>query len=79
MARITRKVNFLLEDAVYRDLENLVPAGKRSQVVNEALRKELELVRRKQAVEALLAASTSGKKFSTQKIVELLAADRQNH
>ncbi len=41
--------------------------------------RSLELIRRKQAVEALLAASAAGKKFSTQEIVELLIEDRQSH
>jgi hypothetical protein len=37
MPNIARKLNFLIEEGVCRDLERLVPAGKRSRMVNEAL------------------------------------------
>ncbi len=67
MAKIIHKVNFLLDDEVCRELEELVPLGKRNQVANEALRKELELLRRRQAMEALLQASNAAGKFSTEK------------
>ena len=40
MPSTARKLNFLIEESVCRDLERLVPAGKRSRMVNEALRKE---------------------------------------
>jgi hypothetical protein len=50
MPNTARKLNFLIEEGVCRDLERLVPAGKRSRMVNEALRKELERLRRKSAV-----------------------------
>jgi hypothetical protein len=49
MSRIVHKINFLLEDDVCRELEDLVPLANRNQVANEALRKELELLRRQQA------------------------------
>jgi hypothetical protein len=44
MGRTSRKLNFLIEEGVCRDLEMLVPAGKRSKIVNEALRKELDSI-----------------------------------
>jgi hypothetical protein len=47
MSSTARKLNFLIEEGICSDMERLVPAGKRSRVVNEALRKELELLRRK--------------------------------
>jgi hypothetical protein len=49
MSRIVHKINFLLEDDVRRELEDLVLLANRNQVANEALRKELELLRRQQA------------------------------
>lgn len=79
MGRKVRKLNFLIEEDVCQELENLVPAGKRSGVVNEALRKELELIRRQKAVQRLLDKSRGGEKFSTLEIVESLAEDRSSH
>ena len=79
MGRTSRKLNFLIEETVWRDLEMLVPAGKRSQLVNEVLRKELDSIRRRMAAEKLLSSSSEGKKFSSRQIVERLAKDRSAH
>ena len=79
MGRKTRKLNFLIEESVCRDLESLVTAGNRSKVVNEALRKELELIRRKNAVENILNTPYKGKRFSSIEIVDRLAQDRGAH
>ena len=79
MGKSTKILNFLIEDSILKNLEELVPAGKRSKVVNEALRKELEIIRRKKAVETLLARSSEGHKLSTHEIVEKLAEDRGSH
>jgi hypothetical protein len=43
----SRKVDFLIESDVVHEMKILVPAGKRSKVVNEGLRKKLEFVKRK--------------------------------
>jgi hypothetical protein len=79
MSNTARKLNFLIEEGVCRDLERLVPAGKRSRVVNEALRKELELLRRKSAVEQLIASSSGQKGFSNADIIDFIAKDRASH
>jgi len=79
MSNTARKLNFLIEEGVCRDLESLVPAGKRSRLVNEALRKELELLRRKSAVEQLLAYSHSQGGYSHADLIEFLAKDRASH
>ena len=79
MGRTTRKLNFLIKETVFRDLEMLVPAGKRSELVNEALRKELDWIRRRMAAEKLLSSSSKGEKFSNRRIVEGLAKDRSTH
>jgi hypothetical protein len=79
MGRSTRKLNFLIEEDVSRDLESLVPLGQRSKVVNQALRKELELIRRKKVLKRLHAAPSSTKRFSNREIVEGLAKDRRSH
>ena len=55
----TRKLNFLIEEDISRDLKNLVPVGQRSKVVNKALRRELELIRRKKALQELRATQSS--------------------
>lgn len=79
MGRRTRKLNFLIEESVCRSLERLVPVGKRSKVANESLRKELELIQRRNAVAKLLAVSRKGKRFSSREISDRLAKDRGAH
>jgi hypothetical protein len=79
MGQTSRKINFLIDNDVAREMEDLVPAGKRSKVVNEALRRELELIRRRSAVSELIEESNRGKKLSTAAIVAGLSADRETH
>ncbi|OPY79873.1 MAG: hypothetical protein A4E65_01737 [Syntrophorhabdus sp. PtaU1.Bin153] len=79
MGKSARKLNFLIEESICRDLEALVPAGKRSKVANDALRRELELIRRKDAMEKVRSAGSKGKRFSTREIVEALSKDREKH
>jgi hypothetical protein len=79
MKRSTRKLNFIIEEVICRDLEQLVPSGMRSKVVNEALRKELESIRRRKAVEKLIETPSGRQKLSTREIVEELSQDRSNH
>ena len=79
MGRSSRKINFLIEEAICKALELLVPPGKRSQFVNEALRKELEYINRRNAVEKLIESSSAIKKLSTQEIVEELTQERGGH
>ena len=79
MGRKTRKLNFLIEESICRDLETLVTTGNRSKVVNVALRKELELIRRKNAVDNILNTSSKGKRFSSIEIVDRIAKDRRAH
>ena len=79
MPSTARKLNFLIEEGVCRDMERLVPAGKRSRMVNVALRKELELLRRKSAVEQLLASSPRQGGYSHADILGFLSKDRASH
>ena len=79
MGNASKKLNFLIEKSICQDLEELVPAGKRSKIVNEALRKELETIRRRKAVEKLLGTSSEGNKLLTHEIVEKLTEDRRSH
>jgi hypothetical protein len=78
MKSTAKRVNFLIEETLSRELAELVPAGKRSQVVNEALRKELEIIRRKAAISRLVSGS-KGKRLSTREIVSALEKDRRKH
>jgi hypothetical protein len=79
MRRPSKKMNFLIEERICKDLEHLVPPGKRSQVVNEAVRKELEHISRQAAVEKLMGSSSRMKKLSTLEIVEELGRERGSH
>ena len=79
MGQRSRKMNFLIEKDVEQEMERLVPAGKRSKVVNEALRKQLELMRRKSAASNLLSESAHGRRLSTAAIVTGLSHDREGH
>jgi hypothetical protein len=79
MRSAARKLNFLIEENICRDLETLVPAGKRSKVVNDALRRELELIRRVTAVDEIIECRQKGRKFSNKEILNSLLKDRQEH
>jgi hypothetical protein len=79
MSKSARKINFLIEESICRDLETLVPAGKRSKVANDALRRELEVIRRSDAVEKIRANIAKGKKFTSREIVDALSKDRGKH
>lgn len=79
MGQRSRKMNFLIEKDVEQEMERLVPTGKRSKVVNEALRRHLELMRRKSAASNLLSESGHGRKLSTAAIVTGLSHDREDH
>ena len=64
MGRTAKKLNFLIEESVWRDLETMVPAGKRSKVANDALRRELDLIGRRRAVENILANGTKAVSYT---------------
>jgi Arc/MetJ-type ribon-helix-helix transcriptional regulator len=70
------KTNIVLDDDVKAELERMVESGLRSRVINEALRKELLLMRRKGLSARLdkLRAKTSP--VSTRDVVALIRRDR---
>lgn len=74
-----KKMLFILDEDVRRELESLIPPGKRSRVVNYALRKELLSLRRKKLTEELLEISSRTRPVSTKEIVEELRKDRRRH
>jgi metal-responsive CopG/Arc/MetJ family transcriptional regulator len=79
MGKAAKKINISIDEDISRELQKIVPSGKRQQVINDALRKELELIRRKKASAALLGSLRAGKKMTTSKIVSVLNQDRGLH
>ena len=76
MAHTAKKVNFMINDDVRKEFEELVPAGERSRVVNEAIRKELLIIKRKKLTEKLFSLRDKSKPLSTREIVETIRKDR---
>ena len=54
-----------------------MPAGQKSKVINDALRKELLRIKREKATGKLLALKSKGATVSQTEIVELLKKDRR--
>ena len=79
MSKATKKLNFLIEEGICQDLRGFVSAGKRSKVVNDALRRELVLHRREKAVEKILMENAKSTQFSNREILEGLAGERGSH
>jgi hypothetical protein len=75
MGQTSKKVNFMINDDVRKEFERLVPSGERSKVVNEALKKELNSIKRKRLTERLLLLR-SKQSLSTNEIVAALKKDR---
>lgn len=70
------KVNIVLDDDVKNDLDRLVASGKRSRVINTALRREIQLMSRRAASARLDEIRTTTKSVSTADILKLLRRDR---
>jgi Arc/MetJ-type ribon-helix-helix transcriptional regulator len=70
------KINIVLDDDVKAELDQMVESGLRSRVINEALRKELLLMRRRGLSGRLdkLRAKTSP--VSTREVVAMIRRDR---
>ncbi len=69
MAKIVdrKRVNFMIDHSLWEQLNDLVPAGKRSDFVNEMLDDALKQVARKIAFEKMgKFAKKEGKKLSTE-------------
>lgn len=77
MAQAAKKVNFMINDDVRKEFEELVPAGERSKIVNEALRRELISRKRKKLTEKLFSLRIKGAPLSTREIVETIRKDRR--
>jgi Arc/MetJ-type ribon-helix-helix transcriptional regulator len=70
------KVNVVLDDDVKADLDRLVDSGKRSRVINNALRREMQLISRRAANARLDQLRTTTNRVSTDDIVKLVRRDR---
>ena len=70
------KVNIVLDDDVKKELETLVGSGQISRVINNALRRELKMIRRRQLSDELDSLRSKTKPISTEKIVKLIRRDR---
>jgi len=77
MPEKAKKLNFMIKNDLVRELEELVPPGKRSKVVNEAIMKELMVIRRQKLTEKLLAIRQKSPSLSTEEIVATLKEDRR--
>jgi len=75
MIKTAKKVNFMISEDIRKEFERLVPPGKRSKVVNEALKKELILIKRKRLTERLLLFRDKNV-LSTKEIIDMLKKDR---
>ena len=79
MADGLKKLNFFIEEDIRRELDRLVPVGKKSKVINEALRRELLRIKRGEVTEKLLALKAKGPKIPQEEIVEELNRDRRRN
>jgi len=70
------KVNFVLDDDVRAEMDRLVESGKRSRVINQALRRELLMLRRQHAAAELDKLRSRTRAVRTREIVDLVRRDR---
>ena len=77
MTQKTKKLNFMIKNELVMELEELVPSGRRSKVVNEAIMKELMALKRQRLTERLLAIKQKSPSLSTDEIVAVLKEDRR--
>jgi predicted transcriptional regulator len=74
---VPTKVNIVLDDDVKADLDRLVASGKRSRVINTALRREILALRREAASRRLDALRKTTRAVSTSELVKLVRRDRE--
>lgn len=70
------KMNISIDEEVREELFRLVPPRRRSQVVNEALRKELLHRKREQAIKQLQELRQRSATLTSKEIVDVLKRDR---
>ncbi len=77
MVQKTKKLNFMIKNELVMELEELVPPGRRSKFVNEAIMKELMALKRQKLTEKLLAIKQKSPSLSTDEMVAALKEDRR--
>lgn len=70
------KVNIVLDDDVKAELDRVVDPGRRSRVVNAALRRELQRIRRESAGATLDLLRAKTRRVATPELVNLIRRDR---
>ncbi|MBN1652309.1 MAG: hypothetical protein JXA30_00885 [Deltaproteobacteria bacterium] len=73
---MSAKVNVVLDDDVKEQMDELVPSGRRSRLINQALRRELLRIRREGAVREIERLRKQTRRVTTDEIVQTLAKDR---
>jgi hypothetical protein len=76
MAPTAKKINFIIQDDVLRDLEAMVPAGERSRLVNQALRRDLLALKRRALTDRLTVIRQEGPVYEPAAIVRDLRKER---
>ena len=71
------KLNFMIDQEVKEALEKYVPSGYRSRVVNEALRRELDLIKRKNITTKLAEIRNKNIMVDNAAIVDLVKKGRE--
>ena len=74
---MSTQVNLILDDEVKNTLDQLVPAGRRSEFANEAIRTRLAGLRRQKAVDRLDGLRRKGPSVPTSEVVRLLRETRE--
>jgi predicted transcriptional regulator len=70
------KVNVVLDDDVKLELDRLVESGKRSRVINRALRSEIQRLRRRAASERLDELRAATRRVTSADLVKAIRRDR---
>jgi hypothetical protein len=74
---VPTKVNIVLDDDVKADLDRLVESGRRSRVINDALRREIQLMRRRAAGGRLDDLRRDTRQVPTADLVKFVRQDRR--
>ncbi|MEE8584060.1 MAG: hypothetical protein V3T83_04335 [Acidobacteriota bacterium] len=74
---MSTRVNLILDDEVKHSLDKLVPAGRRSEFANEAIRTRLADLKRQKAVKRLDGLRRKGPSVPASEVVKLLRQARE--
>ena len=76
MASTARKLNFMIDNDIADELERLIPSGRRSKLVSQAIANELGLQRRKSITARLMELRMHLPEISAEKLRSDLLEDR---